>query len=130
MSAEQEPDNPYYPFPRLLVDDDLANIDANILTGIKARIAAYRQRFPHGEPSYKRKAPYRVFIYAEDIMLMKGKSLRTAQRVLQNTRILLEKKPNSDVTITEFCTVNDWPLDETQAFLNRLDEIKYNDMEK
>src|SRR5688500_13051559 len=90
------------PFPDLLVDAELSSLDPKVLAAINKRIAAYRKRFPQGEPMYKRVAPYRLFIYAEDIVLMTKKSLRTAHRVLQNTRILLEKKPNAEVTITEF----------------------------
>jgi hypothetical protein len=78
-------------FPDLLLDTELSTLDPKVLAAINKRIAAYRKRFPQGEPMYKRVAPYRLFIYAEDIVLMTKKSLRTAHRVLQNTRIYWRK---------------------------------------
>lgn len=108
--------------PDIPLASELSTIPAEVMAAIEKRIQQFHERYPNGVPMAKRKAPWRMFIEAEDLMLMKRISLRTAQRWLQNTRILLKKKPNSAITVTEFCEANELNEKHIREFLDKLDE--------
>jgi hypothetical protein len=110
------------PIPGLPLSAELSTIDPKEMAAIKKRVAKYRERFPDGEPAFKRKAPWRVYIYTEDISLYYTKSLRWAQQLLQNTRHVLELKKNDPVTVVAFCAINSLNEAEVRAFLDKIDE--------
>lgn len=115
--------------PRPPLDRKISAIDPTVMAAIQKRIAAFRKKWPHGEPLFKRFEGWRTFIYPEDIMRMHGVSLRSAQRILKNVRFLLEKKRNSEVTVTEYCTANDLNEDDIRTALRKFDDEKRKDME-
>lgn len=44
----------------------------------------------------------RVCVYPKDVSVLTGKSIRNAQKMLQDLRFLLKKNKNQFITITEF----------------------------
>ena len=49
------------------------------------------------------KATPRLFIYTKDIMLITGKSERSASRIMVSIKKKYQKRVNSGITIHEFC---------------------------
>ena len=46
----------------------------------------------------------RCCIYAKDVSILTGKSIRHAQRILKNLKFLLNKDKNQYITTSEFAT--------------------------
>ncbi|TCC91741.1 hypothetical protein EZ428_08270 [Pedobacter frigiditerrae] len=46
----------------------------------------------------------RVCVYPKDVSTLTGKSIRNAQKILQDLRFLLKKEKNQFITIAEFAT--------------------------
>lgn len=61
--------------------------------------------------------PYRIVIYAKDIMNMTGCSSRTARRKLAEIRKKFHKKPGTYVSIEEFCSFTGLPEARVAPFL-------------
>ena len=81
-------------------------------------------RDPRGEPMYKRPAPYRTFIYTDDLVKMKPIRPRTAQLYLQITRDALGKRRGDHVTVEEYCSQNNLPEDRIRKALDKIDADK------
>jgi hypothetical protein len=61
-------------------------------------------------------------------MLLGRCSLRTAQRLLQNTRFVLQLAKNANVRVDEFCEINPkFREEDVQKFLLALDAANYPD---
>ena len=66
----------------------------------------WHKMYPLGEPRAKRVDGAQFFIHADDLVQIFKISLRTAQKLLQVTRIKLGKDKNSFVSVKEFCCIN------------------------
>jgi hypothetical protein len=66
----------------------------------------------------------RIIIHASDIAKICGIGIRTAQRRLKNVRFLLGKSDSADVTIKEFCSVNELNEEEVRKQIDEIDKKK------
>lgn len=57
-------------------------------------------------------APARMVIYTKDVMLLTGKSERTARKLLTRVRRHFAKDSRSLVTVEEFCTFTGFDPDQ------------------
>jgi len=67
---------------------------------------------------------FRIIIHPSDIAMLYGVSIRTAQRMLKDARFLLGKSDSADVTIKEFCSVNELNEEEVRTQINEIDKKK------
>jgi len=69
----------------------------------------------------KKTGNFRIIIRASDIAMLYGVNIRTAQRMLRDTRFLLGKSDSGAVTIKEFCSVNELNEEEVTKTINDID---------
>tara|TARA_R110002124_G_scaffold80255_1_gene212553 strand:+ start:279 stop:479 length:201 start_codon:yes stop_codon:yes gene_type:complete len=62
-------------------------------------------------------APKRICIYPKDIQLVTGRSERYARTYYRQLKDVLAKEDHQFITIEEFCTYADLPLDQVIAIL-------------
>ena len=100
-------------------------LDDAALTLIFERERRLRKRYPHGEWHYKSVIPYRMYIYPTDVVALRHPklSLRSAQRLLLNIRVIREKPSDAPVTVKEYCAHTNENEDEVREFLNELDDL-------
>jgi hypothetical protein len=77
--------------------------------------------YPKGEPMFKRDG-YIFVLHSIDLAESLDISLRTAQRILQVTRIKLKKDRTDHVTVKEFCVVNKYDEEDLRRKLRNLYE--------
>lgn len=112
--------------PGVPLAKELHQIDQADMDVIYKKVAALRELYPDGRPMAKRLAPYRVYINTKDIMLLSKCSMRTAQLLLQNTRVVLGLKKGAHVTIDDFCDINDqYKAEDIRPFLTALDQADH-----
>jgi hypothetical protein len=59
----------------------------------------------------------RMVIYASDIQLITGKSLRTARKIMADIRLKYNKGKNQLISMGEFCHYTGLSLNEVQRYL-------------
>jgi hypothetical protein len=118
----------------LRMDEIIQNLAAGIedsMETLMLRAKKWAELYPSGEPAYKRPAPYRVIIHAKEVALILGIHLRTAQKMLQNTRFALGMPKNGYVSVKSFCFINNFDEEEIRRALNALlgEKALYDDEE-
>lgn len=68
-------------------------------------VEEWQELYPDGEPYFKRPG-YRHVLHSIDLAEALDVSLRTAQRLLQITRLKLGKESTAHVSVKEYCVVN------------------------
>jgi hypothetical protein len=79
---------------------------------------------PRGIRMYKRGENYVATMFTRDLMRVLGVSERTAQRLLEKTRVRLNKDKRYYVTVEEYCIINEYP---EHIMRKKLAEIYGND---
>jgi hypothetical protein len=116
-----------FPLPESPLAAPLKDIDPTIMEIYKQRVKAWHEKYPLGEPYFKRSGPWRMFIEVEDIMVMYNKPLRWAQRLLANIRVVAGKSKNASISVKQFCELEELDEEHTREFL---DELHKNDYEE
>lgn len=81
-------------------------------TILEARAQMWRDMHPpdpRGTRMYKRDDEYIVTMFAHDLMRVLPCSERTAYRLLQETRVKMNKHKRYYVTVEEWCFINEYP---------------------
>lgn len=73
---------------------------------LKQRAQEWFDEWPLGEPMYCRRDGYQFVIHTNQVAILLGIPIRTAQEILQANRIVLGKKKNDYVSVKEFCKLN------------------------
>ena len=118
--------------PPLKIFEIIRNLQAGIedsMETLQMRAKQWAELYPLGEPKYKSKAPYRVIIHAKEVAVILGIHLRTAQKMLQNTRFALGLGKNAYVSVKSFCFINNFDEDDIRKALDVLfkDKHEYDD---
>lgn len=72
----------------------------------KKNSPAKKKTVTAGKQSPAKESPGKFVISTKDIIRVLELNIRTAQRLLQKTRAVLNKEKNDFVTVREFCRVN------------------------
>lgn len=98
---------------------DLVYLTPETLAILDITAAEWAELFPDGEPRFKRPG-YIFVLHSIDLADALEMSLRSAQRVLQLTRIKLQKEKTAEVTVKEFCVVNKYDEEDLRRKLRDL----------
>jgi hypothetical protein len=96
----------------------------------QAYLAYIREKYPLGEPRYKREDGYRVMIHTRDVQRYLQVSRSTAFRKMQEARDELEKTCYSYVKVTEFCKVHELDEEDVRIYLKKMDKKKNEEKKK
>jgi hypothetical protein len=68
-------------------------------------------------PTIGQTKPKRLYIYTKDIMRITGKGKSSTQELVRTIKKKLNKNPECNLTVIEFCEAQGLKLDEVNLFL-------------